>query len=59
MIRLRLWSALIVTVVTATALRAGAEAASPWVVDRSLTVAPQSAPVPALKYRLLPLSSTL
>jgi hypothetical protein len=29
-------------------------AVSPWVVDRSLNVAPQAAPVAALKYRLLP-----
>jgi hypothetical protein len=33
--------------------------ASPWAIDRALSVAPQGAPVPALKYRLLPLSSTL
>jgi hypothetical protein len=30
-----------------------------WLVDRSLTLTPRSAPVPALKYRLLPLTSEL
>jgi hypothetical protein len=30
-----------------------------WLVDRSLTLTPRSAPVPALKYRLLPLASEL
>src|SRR5262245_47018288 len=28
-----------------------------WYVDRSVTISPQAAPVPALKYRLFPLSS--
>jgi hypothetical protein len=32
---------------------------SPWAIDRALSVTPQSASVPALKYRLLPLSSEL
>jgi hypothetical protein len=32
---------------------------SPWVIDRALSVSPQAAPVPALQYRLLPLSSEL
>jgi hypothetical protein len=30
-----------------------------WLVDRSLPLTPRSAPVPALKYRLLPLASEL
>src|SRR5712692_3065416 len=30
-----------------------------WLVDRSLNLTPRSAPVPALKYRLLPLASEL
>src|SRR5262249_46177644 len=30
-----------------------------WLADRSLTLTPRSAPVPALKYRLLPLTSDL
>src|SRR5262249_1462111 len=36
------------------ALRAEDKPPSPWVIDRTLSVSPQSAPVPALKYRLLP-----
>ncbi len=28
--------------------------ASPWAIDQSLSIAPQGAPAPALKYRLLP-----
>jgi hypothetical protein len=34
-------------------------AAKKWLLDRSLTVSPQREPVPALKYRLFPLSSEL
>jgi hypothetical protein len=59
MIRLRHWSALVCAVLLAPALRAEDKPASPWAVDRTLTVSPQAAPVPALKYRLLPLSSEL
>jgi hypothetical protein len=33
--------------------------APPWMVDRALTVSPQGPPVPAFRYRLLPLSSDL
>jgi hypothetical protein len=57
MIRLRPWSALIFTLLLAPLLRAEDKPASPWAIDRSLTVSPQAAPVPTLKYRLLPLSS--
>jgi hypothetical protein len=62
MTRLRPWSALIVIVLLAPALLAEDKPAppvkppSPWAIDRSLTVSPQNAPVPALKYRLLPLT---
>src|SRR4051794_25236775 len=59
MIRPRRWSALIPAVLLATALWAEDKPAAPWAVDRSLTVSPQAAPVPAVKYRLLPLSSEL
>jgi hypothetical protein len=59
MIRLRFWCALTLAVLSAPALLAQDKPASPWVIDRSLTVSPQGAPVPALKYRLLPLSSEL
>src|ERR1700730_10835813 len=59
MIRLRRWSVLIFAVMLTSPLRAQDKPASPWVMDRSLTVSPQSAPVPALQYRLLPLSADL
>jgi hypothetical protein len=60
MLRLRQWSALLFPVLLTPVLRAKdkptkpAKPASPWFVDRSLTVSPQRAPLPALKYRLLP-----
>jgi hypothetical protein len=59
MIRLRRWSVLVVAVLLTPALRAEDKPASPWAVDRSLSVTPQTAPVPAFKYRLLPLSTDL
>src|SRR5437899_9572903 len=59
MIRLRRWSVLVVAVLLAPALRAEDKPASPWAVDRSLSVTPQAALVPAFKYRLLPLSTDL
>jgi hypothetical protein len=59
MIRLRHWSALILPVLLAPALQAQDKPTSPWAIDRSLSVSPQSAPVLALKYRLLPLNSEL
>jgi hypothetical protein len=40
-------------------LRAQEKPASPWVVDRALTVSPQSAPVPAFQSRLFPLHEDL
>jgi hypothetical protein len=54
MFRLRRFSVFIVTALLAPAAGAQEKPASPWAVDRSLTVSPQAAPVPALKYRLLP-----
>jgi hypothetical protein len=59
MIRLRRWSVLFVASLLTPALGADDKPASPWSLDRSLTVSPQRAPVPALQYRLLPLSSEL
>ena len=59
MIRLRHWSALLLPLMLAPALRAQDKPTSPWGIDRSLSVSPQTAPVPALKYRLLPLNSEL
>jgi hypothetical protein len=59
MIRLRYWSALICLVIPAPEAWAQDKPASPWGVDRSLNVSPQTAPVPALEYRLLPLKSEL
>jgi hypothetical protein len=59
MMHLRRWSALVLVVLLAPALRAEDTPASPWAVDRSLNVSPEGAPVPALRYRLLPLSSGL
>jgi hypothetical protein len=43
----------------APALQAQDKPTSPWAIDRSLSVSPQSAPELALKYRLLPLISEL
>jgi hypothetical protein len=62
MIRLRQCSVLIFAILVAPTLRAQDKPAapdkpaSPWVIDRALTVSPRSAPVPALKYRVLPLT---
>src|SRR5262245_66599555 len=36
--------------------RKGDDKAEKWLVDRALTVTPAAAPVPALKYRLFPLT---
>ena len=59
MLRLCRWSVLAFAALLTPALRAEDKPPSPWSVDRSLSVAPQAAPVPALRYRLLPLSSEL
>jgi len=59
MIRLRYWSALLLLVLPAPVLWAQDKSSSPWGIDRSLSVSPASAPVPALKFRLLPLNSEL
>ncbi|HEV3118456.1 MAG TPA: hypothetical protein VGY58_15510 [Gemmataceae bacterium] len=59
MFRLRRWCVLVFTIVLAPAVKAEDKPASPWAVDRALSVTPQSAPAPALKYRLLPLSTEL
>ena len=57
--RLRHWSVLAFSVIWTPGLKAQDKPASPWLIDRTLNVSPQSAPVPALRYRLLPLSSEL
>jgi hypothetical protein len=57
--RLRHWSVLLVALLLTPALRAEDKPASPWAIDRNLHVSPQGAPVPALKYRLLPVASEL
>ena len=44
MIRLRQWSALILPIMLAPALQAQDKPTSPWAIDRSLSVSPQSAP---------------
>jgi hypothetical protein len=59
MIRPRTWYVLSFAVSLAPALRADDKPASSWTVDRSLSVSPQSGPVPEFAYRLLPLSSEL
>src|SRR5439155_27286761 len=59
MIQLRLWSALVFAGILTPALGAEDKSSSPWAIDRALNVAPRPGPVPALKYRLLPLSSEL
>jgi hypothetical protein len=59
MIRLRQGCALLCALVCAPPLAAQEKAASPWLIDRELIVSPQTAPVPALKYRLLPSSAEL
>jgi hypothetical protein len=59
MIRLRRCSVFFCALLLVSALRADDKPQSPWGVDRSLTVSPQGPPVPALQYRLLPLSTEL
>lgn len=60
MYRLRERSVLILTLLLTSALYADDQPVSTtWAIDRTLTVTPQRAPVPAFHYRLLPLSSTL
>jgi hypothetical protein len=60
MVRLRLYSALVLTLALASALHsadkptAPDKPVSPWAIDQALTIHPQAAPTPALKYRLLP-----
>jgi len=46
--------ALLAIVMLAPAVSAQDKPKPPWIIDRSLTVAPQSAPTPSLKYWLLP-----
>src|SRR5262245_23718716 len=58
MISIRPWCALVL-VCMVSAARAEDKPPSPWAIDRSVTISPQPAPIPALKYRLMPLSSTL
>ena len=50
---------LLLPVVLALTLQAQDKPTSPWAIDCSLSVSPESAPVLALKYRLLPLNSDL
>ena len=59
MIRLRPLCALLLPLLLAPPLRAQDKLPSIWAIDRSMSVSPQSAPAPALKYRLLPLNSEL
>src|ERR1700674_247345 len=59
MIRLRQLCALLLPLMLAPAVRAQDKPTSPWAIDRSLSVSPQSTPALALKYRLLPLNSEL
>ena len=59
MIRLRQLCALLLPLMLAPAVRAQDKPTSPWAIDRSMSVSPQDAPVPALKHRLLPLNSEL
>src|SRR5215472_6276679 len=59
MIRLRQACALLLVLVFAPGVSAQEKSTSPWLIDRSLSVSPRPAPLPALRYRLLPLSSEL
>src|SRR5262245_52721422 len=54
MIQLRQWSVLMFAMALTPRLCAQEKSASPWLIDRSLSVSPQKAPVPSLLYRLLP-----
>jgi hypothetical protein len=60
MLRLRLDSVLVFTLMLPSVVRAeekpsgSDKPSSPWAIDQSLNIAPQAAPTPALKYRLLP-----
>ncbi len=60
MLRLPRCSVLVVTLLLPTVVRAeekpsaSDKPSSPWAIDQSLSIAPQAAPTPALKYRLLP-----
>ena len=58
--RLRRGTVLLLALCIVPILHADDKLVSPtWSIDRTLTVTPQAAPVPAFQYRLLPLSSTL
>jgi hypothetical protein len=58
--RLRTWFTLLLAMLFVPILHADDKPVSTaWATDRTLTVSPQAAPVPAFKYRLFPLSSTL
>jgi hypothetical protein len=59
MLRLRRWSALALVLLLAPTLQAQDRPTGTWAIDRTLTVSPQNAPVPSLRYRLLPLDSDL
>jgi hypothetical protein len=59
MIRLRHGCALVGALVLAPMVQAQDQTSSPWAIDRALTVSAGPVPVPALKYRLLPLDSDL
>jgi hypothetical protein len=54
MIRLRPWSALFLAALVTPPLHGQDKPASPWGVDRALSVSPEREPAPALRYRLLP-----
>jgi hypothetical protein len=64
MSRSRRWTLVAIVTFPAVLVSPSARAQAPlaeekWLVDRSLTVTPRSAPVPALQYRLFPLASDL
>src|SRR5262245_23358487 len=59
MLRLRPRCALFALCLPMSILRAEDKPPSPWVIDKTITVSPQAAPTPSLKYRFMPLSSLL
>jgi hypothetical protein len=56
MIRFRPWCALFAALFLTSTAKPDDKPVSPWLIDRGLTVTPQAAPSPSLKYSLLPRS---